>query len=288
MANGGKKIINKKFAKSSFRLPQMATQLAQQYNVKPVSWWPRWRFRILLLVFFAVIFGLTYAPIFRIQNIIVDNVSSKLTRERILEIVQNYTGERKYFILPQNNLLLFSPNAAIRNLRQELYIEEIEFDRHWPNVLRITIKENLIIGLLRQQERLYTLDKRGVVIQQVPIGEEEPELTIIEKANLTNVNIGQKVIDTAVTDFIVALVGEWSAKNVPVSMDYLLISEDNLPTLTIVTDEGWTILVSIMESPSLQAEAIRRLITERIKEDRANLDYIDVRFGNKLFFKLKN
>ena len=104
--------LNKQFTKSSFRLPQTATILAQQYNIKPKPLASVWRWRVIALGILALVFILTYSGIFKIKNIIIDNVPSPTTEATIRGLLQDILNRRRWLILPQDNLALFSTAAA--------------------------------------------------------------------------------------------------------------------------------------------------------------------------------
>lgn len=63
---------------------------------------------------------------------------------------------------------------------------------------------------------------------------------------------------------------------------------DALPDDYILfTEEGWHVLVPRSADLSLSAKNIKTLLDSVVKGDRSRLWYIDARFGNKMFFKLK-
>ncbi|MFH1111695.1 MAG: hypothetical protein V1712_01335 [Patescibacteria group bacterium] len=287
MVRKDKKILSKQFTKTSFRLPQVSTQLAQRYNYKPQSWWQQSRLKIIGIFFLIVIIGLVYSPIFKIKNIIINNVSSGATRQQIFELLNNYIHQPKFYVLPQDNLLLFSPEAATRSLSNKLYVAGIEFDRHWPNVLRVTLQPDLIAGIYKIDDKIYTLDKRGVIVQQLQPEQIEANLIIIENNDIKSASIGQQIVEEKIINFISDLMGECKINDIGVKIDKVTITNKDLPTLYVLTSEGWRFLVSMQSSAHEQILNLKKLLTGKIKDDQNKLDYVDVRFGNKLFYKLK-
>ncbi len=53
------------------------------------------------------------------------------------------------------------------------------------------------------------------------------------------------------------------------------------------TNEGWQILFTSRQDPAVQAENVKTLIGLTIKKKRKMLDYIDVRFENRLFYTFR-
>ncbi len=287
MARRPRKILSKQFTKASFRLPQTSTQLAQQYNFKPKTWWQRSRFKLLLAGILLVILALIYSPLFRIKNIIISNASSDLAYQQIKQALTDYIHSSKFYVLPQDNLLIFSPAAAKQSLAKSFYLEDITFRRHWPNVLRVILQQDLIAAILKATDQYYTLDKRGVVIAQIKEEELESSLVLIENPDLSAVLPNDQAVDGRLLNFITDLIAEWQANVLPVAIDRILIKNDDLPTLYILTKENWRVLVSTQTTTREQVTNLKTLLVGKIKDDQPKLDYVDVRFGNKLFYKLK-
>ncbi len=63
------------------------------------------------------------------------------------------------------------------------------------------------------------------------------------------------------------------------------IKEDNF--FQLLTKEGWRILIDDKNEPQITYENLSLALKEKIKDKRKNLDYIDLRFGNKVYFKYK-
>jgi len=282
-----KKIVNKQFTKASFRLPQTSTQLAQQYNFKPKSWWQRSRLKLLLICILLVILALIYSPLFKIKNVIINNTSSILTYNHVKALLIEYINTPKFYILPQDNLLIFSPQGAKKDLADKLDISKINFERHWPNVLRVTLEEDVVTAIFKSQDKYYSLNKRGVVIDEIEQTQLEPSLVLIENENIPNALVGDQIVEERVINFIAELIGEWHTNNVGIMISKIIINNDDLPTLYIVTSEGWQILITIQAPAKEQISNLKTLLVARIKDDQSKLDYVDVRFGNKLFYKLK-
>ena len=51
--------------------------------------------------------------------------------------------------------------------------------------------------------------------------------------------------------------------------------------------EGWSVIVTRAKEPELWLPVLRTLLTEEIKGRRNQLEYLDLRFGNKVFYKFR-
>ena len=53
------------------------------------------------------------------------------------------------------------------------------------------------------------------------------------------------------------------------------------------TDGGFDVIVAKDSEPGSTASVVKTVLAEKVKEDRNRLEYIDARFGNKVFYKLR-
>jgi hypothetical protein len=58
-------------------------------------------------------------------------------------------------------------------------------------------------------------------------------------------------------------------------------------TLRVVTSEGWAIYLNAADDLHTQLSHAQTILKTKIGGDRKNLEYIDVRFDEKIFFKLR-
>ena len=276
----------KQFKKGGFKLPKTSRMLAEGYNFtpkknnKPVNW----RNRILLAAFILIIVFI-YSPIFRIKNVIVNGVESKSTQKYIADTLEEFLGQSKFYILPQNNLLLFSPDAALEYLNTKILVDNAKFDRQLPNVLRMQIDEKVIIGLLEADSSLYSLDKRGYVIQPIEFATNEPSFVII-KSTKSKPELNTEVMSADVASKLEYLQEKWS-EVIKAPLANIVFNETKLPTIELVTKEGWRVYMSLYENIDIQVSVLNDLIAGKLKDDLPKVDYIEVRFGNKIYYLLK-
>ncbi len=281
-----RKIQRKTFTKGNFKLTQTSRMLAEGYNFpdgkkKPAT---SWGYRLILLAL-IIIATIIYSPIFRIKNIIVNNVGPNITRQYIGSVMDAYLNENKFFILPQNNLLLFSPEAAKEELFQKIAVSNITFDRQLPNVLRMNVNERIIVGLWQAEGKLFTLDKRGMVVQEVDYGAEEPGLVIIS-AGESVPDLFSQVLDATTVTQLDGLIEAWTL-TIKEQIVSVKIDRAKLPSVEVVARGGWRVFMSLYERADSQVAVLNELITTKLADSLDQVEYIEVRFGNKIYYKLK-
>ena len=55
----------------------------------------------------------------------------------------------------------------------------------------------------------------------------------------------------------------------------------------IYLKEGWYVILNNENEPESSFNNLELVLGETVKEKRSKLEYVDLRFGNKVFFKLK-
>ena len=59
----------------------------------------------------------------------------------------------------------------------------------------------------------------------------------------------------------------------------------NDPTLVVTTDEDWDIRIDTSTNLDMQMKKLQATLQQKFQESRSGLQYIDVRFGNKVYYK---
>lgn len=275
------------FSRASHRAPVMVKRLTRAYNQKPVSWWQRWRWHVLGACAVLVVGAVLYAPIFTIKNIIVDNAPSHQTELRITELVHNLIAQTTISPLPQSNLIFFNATQAHQAIDQEFFIQGLTFSRQWPNVLRIVAPQDTVVALWRAGEQSYLVNGHGTLVQQLMSELPPPNLLTIQELKPLPHKLGDQVAPEAPVQFLKGLRAAWAEQLPSVTLTYVAFDPSALPTLQAYTQTGWYALLSAEQLLSSQILAIKRLLEEQIKTNEPKLEYIDVRFGSRLYYKLR-
>lgn len=263
----------------------MSLELAHGYNAKPQDLKKVWKFRAVLLSLILFIVVIIYSPLFRIRNVIITQSDSRIINSKIDQLVKSYIAKPKFFIIPQNNLLLFSPGACSDYLKEQVYLSDLDFSRQWPSVLRLSIKQNPVVAIWQSGPDLYLVDKRGVVVQKIDTQYDEPNLFMV-KNNLSPIKLGDTVMTEGVTKFVSEFIEVWKNKDLPVAIDYFSLIEGDLPTLYVITKEGWQVKVSSINSAEEQVLSVLQILQQKFKDTRSQLDYLDVRYGSRVFIQI--
>jgi len=267
--------------------PAVVRRLTREYHSEPKQPWRKWLWLSLAVFATGLIVALAYAPIFTIRNVIINGVAFKPTERRLAEVMRAIMLEKRWYVLPQGNLIFFSRDAAKKTLAKEFYINDVSFSKHWPNVLKLNVANNVIVAVWQTEQGSFLIDRRGVLVQQLMDLDNSQVLPLVHEQNGADRTLGEQVVKEHVAQFIDDLYVNWK-QQLPANLpEYFQLDLAALPTLRAYMPEGWYVNVTGESEAKAQVENLKRLLEERIKDDRAKLQYIDVRFGNRLYFKLK-
>jgi hypothetical protein len=279
--------VHRDFSAPQQRAPETVTRLSRAYNQPQKSKWHVIAYAVVGagLIVGAIVFAVS--NVFSVRNVIVSNVTSQSAEARIVQIVEQTLNERPLGFLPPRSLWLFRANEASDAIKREFYVDTVQFVRHWPNVLKVVLPSNVVTAQWQSGDASYLVDRRGVLVQQLEQSDREESLVRIVDSEAKSYTLGNQVLSERDVQFAEKLYGVWKTTLDDVPLAYLLVEPNSLPTFKAYTTAGWYALVSAESDVAVQAVAMRRLIDEKLKDQQSSLMYIDVRFGSRLYYKLK-
>lgn len=265
------------------------------------------------LMVIVLLLGLVWfflcSQIFSIDKILVTGVGElasleipTISQQEITNIVQEFLT-RNFFIFKEKNFFLLNSKNLKEVLETLPLIEKAEIAKIFPDELRIEVKPRLpqaifswqspvfdsevaqIRGELAEgQSKHYWLDHQGLIIQELPeierevIVREGKLLLIYDKRGLSP--SGPQPEEAL--QFILGLVNKLAQKTDQfkiVSVEIIDVHEIHL-----ITSEGWRAYFDLSQDRDTQVDNLIMVLSEKIK-NRENLEYIDLRFGSKIYYK---
>ncbi len=249
-------------------------------------------FLILVFVFFSAV-AFFYIPYLKIQKISIAGNSS-LSTEKILIEVSSYLNSKTLFIFPRNNILILPKETISNNLLSQFpRIGEVSLEKNFPDSISVKIRE-------RKQEALFCIDKEcafidedGFVFEKAPYFSGDVYLKFFNERE--DVDVGNLVSDSSDRKLSFQLILQEQFKKLIEFKN--LVPRENIKVSKVVlkkeeiyeiyTDEKWYILLNEKNDAKISYENLKITLDAKIKENRQKLEYIDLRFGNKVFYKFK-
>ncbi|MBI2984543.1 MAG: FtsQ-type POTRA domain-containing protein [Candidatus Kerfeldbacteria bacterium] len=172
----------------------------------PTSAFGRYRRRIIASTIAAVagvgLAVLTYGAWFAVEAVTISGVH-QLDPASLERVAWQYLDRQRWLIIPNRTLWLLSTTDLANYLRtkieRRLSVEQVIVNKQFPHRLTVRVLERIPIFVWRSNDQQFTIDRQGIVIEQLPpstssgwpiIIDEQPEV----------VNIQTRVIDGTVVE----------------------------------------------------------------------------------------
>lgn len=210
------------------------------------------------------------------------------SKERVLVSIQKEISGKKFGFVPANNFLFFNKIKVVTALlAQEPSFKDFSV-KYSPSEQSLSIdgQARQPVGTVCIQDECYSLDENGIVFPKSET-EEETVLFNLKDSNAPEINLGEQVLPEKLVDFVLSFKRinsqKIKIKSVTIEEDYL-----NAGFLKIVTEKSWFLLVLFDSSPEAVSENLELILREEIKDNQMRLEYIDLRYKDKAYYKLSS
>lgn len=242
------------------------------------------RFFFRLALFAAVtgsVIGGFYHDKWRVREIAVSG-AEVLESGEVADIVRGLLARRVAYILPGDNIVLLDAGNLTEELRRRLSrIKDVTVRRESFDKLSVNITERKTWGIYCREENCFLLDVDGFVFAPSPAFEGNLIVKVIDRRERDTVSLGETVFTGKFSlSELKSVLEDATNKRV------LEITIDSANEWSVTTSAGWRILLDERIDLESAIQNLRAALGE-IGEASARLDYIDLRYGRKIFYKFK-
>lgn len=242
-----------------------------------------WLGFLILIFLFSVFYLLFLSKIFQVNNI---NVSGeqRISGESLKLSIENKLDKKILFFKTKSIFLINLTDIKKEILNEFPQTAEIVIGRRLPNSLDTIVTERQGAADWCQNEKCFLADKEGIIFEEAK--GDEKSIKIIDKQRTNQPILGEKVITSDDLDKILKISPKLEMDfKIPVK-EFLIYSEDKL---TVFTEENWEIYFNLKNDIDWQITKLGAVLEEKIPpEQRKDLEYIELRFGNFAPFKYKD
>jgi len=223
-----------------------------------------------------------------------------ISQNEIMQIVLTQSEKSRFIIFSQKNLIFFNKASLKRNLSHKYYFDELNISKQYWNTINISVTEKPTTLIYITNQEKYYLDGNGNVINKYEPGvndtvvenngvqivrplSEISGLPVVVNRNNTPAEIGNQILNKENVSFILNV-----DNRIKDSADFKIkqyqIDDNNTNDLMVMTDQGWEIRFSLKDQYSSQIKLLFLILNDKVK-DRSTLHYIDLRFGDKIFYQ---
>jgi cell division septal protein FtsQ len=239
--------------------------------------------------------GLAYAFLFSGQFTITDITIAGATAgvERdVRAYIHTALEERRFFVVQQNKTILFPADRLQEGLLDAFAdIEAAAVTTELPHALIVDVRERTSEGIWCAYQNVpvggvpscFFYDHEGVVYEEAPNAARGFLITVVRDETVSSASRGDVVLDERTLSSVRELV---AALDTFYERPRSITLKEN-GELRAGFSEGWEAYLSPSMSIAEQAEALGLVLEQDIGTRSGELEYVDVRLGNKVFYKFK-
>ncbi len=208
-----------------------------------------------------------------------------LGKEELTSAVWKQLEENFIFVFPRRSIVVANTGAVAEELQRVFpRIKNISVRKIYPRALEILIEERKVFGIFCGKSQCAYIDTSGLAYEAAP--DSTGSLITKVRSDLDEIKIGSSTLAPSLME-LMNFLREELRRTVNLEIIGYEISQKTPREVRVETSEGFTVIFNRDDDFKNVFRVLKTILDEEIREKRAQLEYIDVRFGNKAFYKLK-
>lgn len=247
---------------------------------------------VLLAFLYLGIYQLLRIRYFQITDVKIEGLAA-IQESDIRKFMESEFSGDYWRLIPKSNILFFSPRAASAALEKAYpAVREATIKKIFPHVVSVAIQERTLFAIYcakssdeaTEAGTCFFMDREGVLFRPSP----NIQGTLILKfaSDTASPSLGAAIFTPGEIAKFEAWLGELKNR-AGFRISSFQFKQNSPKDIWLGTDGGFYVIVTKDSEPQKTAEIVKTVLDNEVKANRAKLDYIDARFGNKVFYKLK-
>ncbi|MBU0636821.1 hypothetical protein KKH16_01260 [Patescibacteria group bacterium] len=245
-----------------------------------------WRIKITVLLIFIgfsfLVWFFFFSTIFNIKTIIIEG-AIKISANDIESLVWEQTND---IIWGRGvNIFLFNKKDLAEKINKKYNLNDLRIEKKMFSKINISFNEKQQSIIWFEADKYYYLDILGNIINEVnPLNISQKNIPFISN-NGDNKIVEKKVnISHDKITFILNLFLEFKDKKHNFEIEKFIINnEENTIVLKVIS--GPIIYFNIKDDFSKQTSKLLIIIDQKIKDDFSKKTYIDLRYGDRVYYR---
>ncbi len=237
-------------------------------------------FIVAVFLIVVLIYIVFFSPIFRIKEVGITGLE-QIKEENLEQIINEYRKEKILFIFSRNNFWILNKSVLNKKITERYWFERLEIKKKFPDKIEVELKEkNSAINWLTNN-LCYHLDLTGLAIEYCE--DNKGFLTVKDMKNQP-LEIGKTGVAKAELDYLISLDQQLKLLAKDSFKIFYYEKQDNM--LTVKTEEPLILLLNTNLTVEEQLSRLGIIMDQAdVKGSLGKLNYIDLRFGEKVYYK---
>ena len=260
-----------------------------------MSWtWKRWVFVLSVIVFVGIVgYVLFYSPLAQVHEFEV-NGTNRTNSDDIVQMSKDMLSGDFMVGVARDNYFFVNGNNIVTNILIDQRIKSAVVTKEFPHKIIIDVMEHDVVPIWcigSMSGKCFTLES-GHIKNEIDINSEmivqNKHFFIVDESN-EDVTIGDRVITSDDLEKV-EILGEELIYTLSVGIEqpYLATSRGS-HEVRFMTDENWYIIVDLTHDTDEIIDVAQLFMKKtQLPSRRIDLEYIDMRFPEKIFYKMKD
>ncbi|MDD3285435.1 MAG: FtsQ-type POTRA domain-containing protein [Patescibacteria group bacterium] len=244
-----------------------------------------WLFPVVFLFLAVLLYLLFFSGIFALKQIKVSGVS-RIAETQLSDAAWQQAQLRRSAVFKQNNLLFFNIEALRDTLLNDFSFDSVRVYRQWPHTLIISVGERGLSFIWRDSQGTSFSDSRGCLIKEASVSDDNLKNYPLLTAAGAQEYLGKDnclSLDDAYLQAVFTLYEK--LKDLPGLDLQEFVLDGAFNTLQIKLNGGPNIFFNIKDDLDKQLKKLAVIKQEKGDEYFKGLEYIDLRYGDRAYFK---
>lgn len=238
-----------------------------------------WSIILFLIAFLIIFYLICFYSFFQVKGIEITG-NQKVSTDEIRNLTE-LNFPRKILFFHSKSILLIDPKKNEGEiLKQFPQIGAVYLERDLPEKLIISIEERKPAAIFEKGEELFFIDGEGVIFEKV--SEKNNWLIVKNPSFEKEPKLGEEAVDKEKMSQILKIQSGLKESNIEIISTEVVSRQ----RINAKTSEGWEAYFNSQDDVSNQVFNLNLVLKEKISpEERRNLEYVDLRFGNQVYYK---
>lgn len=242
-------------------------------------------FLAIILIICAPAWFCFFSNYFNISVINVFSESKKIS-ENIINLAWQQAENRRFLIGSQTNLFLFNIDKLKKTLNEQYCFDELKIEKKAPNTLNVEFKEKIHSAVWRENDKYYYIDEAGNIITEAnPLEIKQKNYPLIDYQIEKGVINNKKIMDQEESiNCVIQLFNKLKNNKHEFEIECFII-DNEINTVKMAIIQGPEIYFNTSEDLEKQIAKLLTLIDEKLKDDFNKKIYIDLRYGDRVYYR---
>ncbi len=241
--------------------------------------------QIIFVIFLVLVLqSIFQIKLFRLTKIEISD-NQELVADEVKSFVQSQLDRSRLVMFKNNNYFLVKINRLTKDLISNFNLDGAEVTKSFPHTIKIKLQEKISQFIWQRDDTLYLVSSKGALNRQIEASSEKTEKYLILQDFRATKPATDQILNENELNLINKIASAWATAFSDDNSLTKIYLGDDLSQLSVQVKAGYTIKLDATKDINEQLDNLKKVLAENIITDPNSVEYIDLRFGDRIFFK---